>query len=158
MGSQQNLEKEKEIRTEIEQILDQEQLLWMQKSMTNWIVKGERNTRFYHTITNKRRARNRITSIKRRDGQSVHTEVEIEKEFLNYFKEVFSDQGDASELQIREALENLALPQFSHDSKQTLEQPFTPQEVKRAAFQINPYKAPGIDGKPGVFFFRNIGT
>ena len=33
-----------------------------------------------------------------------------------------------------------------------LNRPFTSEEIREAAFQIGPLKAPGCDGKPGIFF------
>ena len=46
--------KEREIRNELEKLAEQEQIFWMQKSRTNWIIQGDRNTRFYHTVTKKK--------------------------------------------------------------------------------------------------------
>ncbi|OMO76410.1 hypothetical protein COLO4_25567 [Corchorus olitorius] len=94
---QHSREKEKKVRTEMIEILEQEQLLWLQKSRSNWIVQGERNTKFYHTVTNRRRARNKITNILRQNGQKTEDPNEIEQEFMEHFQKVFSSNEDASE-------------------------------------------------------------
>ena len=58
-----NWDVEKKIKQELEKVEEQEQTMWMQKSRVNWILQGDRNTRFYHTVTTRRRIRNRIQGI-----------------------------------------------------------------------------------------------
>ncbi|XVF09026.1 hypothetical protein REPUB_Repub07fG0055100 [Reevesia pubescens] len=55
---------EDELLQEYQQILDQEELLWLQKSRLDWIYNGERNTKFFHLTTLIRRNRNRIGRLK----------------------------------------------------------------------------------------------
>ncbi|OMO71299.1 Endonuclease/exonuclease/phosphatase [Corchorus olitorius] len=149
-----NREKKKEVRADLKLVLEQEQLVWMQKSRANWIVEGERNTRYFHTVTKRRRARNRITSLLRKDGQTTDNPLVIEQEFVSHFKEVFSNKGEATEREIKEALEELEIPRLNGDHKQILEREFNRQEIRRAVFQLNAFRAPGIDGKPGAFYHK----
>ncbi|OMO83067.1 hypothetical protein COLO4_22714 [Corchorus olitorius] len=157
LGVKQNTEEERAARKELQDVLEQEQLMWYQKSRANWFVHGERNTKFYHTVTKRRRARNRITSIQGKNGQVLETTEEIELEFLNHFKEVYTNQGEASEQEIRQTLQVLDMPKLADEHVEILERQFTEVEVREATFQINPSKAPGIDGKLGVFF-QKFGT
>ncbi|CAN1136492.1 hypothetical protein LINPERHAP2_LOCUS9487 [Linum perenne] len=43
---------ENEIRTQLEEVLWQEELLWIQKFMANWVVDGDRNTSFFFFFAN----------------------------------------------------------------------------------------------------------
>ncbi|XP_072058201.1 uncharacterized protein [Arachis hypogaea] len=54
---------EQQLVTELEEILNQEEILWLQKSRQNWIVDGDRNTRYYHTKTAIRKKKNRILKL-----------------------------------------------------------------------------------------------
>ncbi|OMO73971.1 Endonuclease/exonuclease/phosphatase [Corchorus olitorius] len=144
--------KELALREELENVLEQEHLLWMQKSRSNWIVKGERNTKYFHTITKKRRARNIIISIKTSDVNTIQEPAEIERTFLHHFKDVYSNQHEESENNIRTLLQGINLPLLSTNHLEILNAPFEEKEVKEALFNLNPLKAVGYDGKPALFF------
>lgn len=55
---------EKDLVSEYNNILNQEEILWFQKSRANWIVMGERNTRYFHLSTIIRRRKTKITLLK----------------------------------------------------------------------------------------------
>lgn len=40
---------EKDLRAELENVLDNEELLWKQKSRKDWLTLGDRNTRYFHS-------------------------------------------------------------------------------------------------------------
>ncbi|KAF7823597.1 reverse transcriptase [Senna tora] len=56
---------------EYEDTLNQEELFWKQKSRCQWIIEGDRNTRFYHTSTMIRRRRNKILSFQQYGGNAL---------------------------------------------------------------------------------------
>ncbi|XP_031130731.1 uncharacterized protein LOC116032362 [Ipomoea triloba] len=51
---------ERNLTMELNEVLDQEEALWFQKSRRDWIREGDRNTRFYHTATVIKRNRGRV--------------------------------------------------------------------------------------------------
>ena len=68
---------ERELRAEFVEICKLEEEFWALKSWITWLVKGDRNTGFYHTLALVRRRRNRISCIKDRVGNWIHEEREI---------------------------------------------------------------------------------
>lgn len=52
------------LKSELEEVLTQEELLWQQKSIQDWIMHGDRNTSYFHQKTINRRRHNRIEAIK----------------------------------------------------------------------------------------------
>ncbi|KAK8342095.1 hypothetical protein V6Z12_A08G208600 [Gossypium hirsutum] len=46
---------EKELQIELESVLDNEKLLWKQKSRSNWLTLGNLNTKYFHSQANNRR-------------------------------------------------------------------------------------------------------
>ncbi|XP_030945883.1 uncharacterized protein LOC115970384 [Quercus lobata] len=59
---------ENNLHSELNDILSQEEELWVQKSRINRLVHGDRNTSFYHVSTIVRRRRNCISCIKNDAG------------------------------------------------------------------------------------------
>ncbi|XP_021623881.1 uncharacterized protein LOC110623265 [Manihot esculenta] len=53
-----------DLRVELEEILDYEELLWKLKSRDDWISLGDHNTKYYHNKTLARRKLNRIEGLK----------------------------------------------------------------------------------------------
>ncbi|OMO99624.1 Endonuclease/exonuclease/phosphatase [Corchorus olitorius] len=134
----QSCAEERRLRFQLEEVAEQEQIFWMPKSRTDWIIRGDRNTKFYHTVTAKRRVRNRISRVKGEDGYWKEDQKEIEDTFYKAFEEIFTKEDEASESDIREALQNLNITTLNNNHKEILNKPFVAEEVKLVAFQIGP--------------------
>ncbi|CAN1129383.1 Putative ribonuclease H protein At1g65750 [Linum perenne] len=80
-----NRHKENTIRTNLELVLWQEELLWVQKSRANWLVDGDRNTRFFHLATLKRRSVNRIKRLKDQEGNWIEEQELLLSKVTEYF-------------------------------------------------------------------------
>lgn len=68
----------------------EEELYWKQKSRIHWLKDGDRNTKFFHAITKQRRARNRITKLRKPEGGWAESDVGIEKVASEYFQSLFT--------------------------------------------------------------------
>jgi len=55
---------EKDLQEQLEITLYQEECLWFQKSRSQWIADGDRNTKYYHSKTIIRKRKNKILSEK----------------------------------------------------------------------------------------------
>lgn len=84
------LEKEAVLVKEFETVLEQEELIWFQKSREKWIHLGDRNTKYFHTSTVIRRRRNRIEALKDDEGRWIHDSTELEKMAVAYYKRLYS--------------------------------------------------------------------
>ena len=95
--AKQNLEsshacrKEREIRKELEQLANQEQIFWIHKSRNNWIFHENRNTIFNYTVTARKKIKGRINGIFNSQGQWIDQHEKISSTFSSHFKELFVD-------------------------------------------------------------------
>ena len=145
---------EREIKRELEQLVDPEQFFWMRKSRTNWILHGVRNTKFYYTITVRKRIRGRINEIFNSQGKWIDQHEKISSTFCNHFKKLFANLRTIFEEMMRSKIQSLNIPCLSNKHKEILNLPFSSEEVRIDAFQIRPLKALRIDGKPRLFYQR----
>ena len=81
-----------EIQTKgLEVLLNREETMWAQKTKRNWILNGDRNTRYFQTVVRQKRARSRIFHIKDEDGLLLEDPLEIENRLVNHFKSSYED-------------------------------------------------------------------
>lgn len=50
-------------QTHLSKALSIEEAFWKQKAASKWLIEGERNTKFFHNMVNKRRVSNKIYRI-----------------------------------------------------------------------------------------------
>lgn len=143
------LNKEADLQKELDVVLEQEEMIWFQKSREKWFAHGDRNTKFFHTSTVIRRRRNRIEMLKNDDGQWISNGPELEKLAVGYFKRLYS-LDDVE--QVVDSLPQRGFVELSHEDKAELSKPFAAREVENAVRSMGKFKAPGPDGYQPVFY------
>ncbi|XP_072058140.1 uncharacterized protein [Arachis hypogaea] len=140
--------KEQGLHEELNSIILQKELMWYQKSREKWIRCGDRNTKFFHLQTIIRRKRNKIHGLFLEDGTWSSEATVLESETNSFFQKLFST---------REAVNLDAMGEFpchslSREACQKLVEPVALEEVKRAVFGMNSFKASGSDGFQALFY------
>lgn len=74
------------MRKDFEDLLDKEELKWAQKVRNNWILCGDRNTKYFQTIVKQRKAKNRILQLNDGDGNITNNIDEIENILHSHFE------------------------------------------------------------------------
>lgn len=78
---------------ELDSLLEQEEIMWSQRSRATWLKHRDRNTRVFHQKSSQRRRRNLIEEIKDDDGRTWVDDVDIGRVLTGYFKDLFSTSG-----------------------------------------------------------------
>ncbi|CAM8995780.1 unnamed protein product [Rhodiola kirilowii] len=154
--SQASTEKEKQIASEIDEWLVREEFMWAQRSRVSWLGEGDNNTRFFHLKANARKKFNTISSLVDRDGISHTDQSDFEHVAMSYFQDLFSPTVTMSEVNLMESLQFIPTI-ITEAHNKILMEPYTELELKRALFQLYPFKAPGLDGYPAGFFQKYWG-
>lgn len=58
------LNKECDIKRQLYRVLGDGEIFWVQKARVNWLPLGDKNTRYFQTITNIRKKKNKISSFR----------------------------------------------------------------------------------------------
>lgn len=142
------VELEKKLLGDLNVILEQEELFWLQKSRNILLKEGDKNTKFFHLSTVVRRRRNKIEGLNDRDGNWTTEKFDMQAIVTSHFKDLFSSKTRIGEM--------VDLPQFFPDLDSTdlniLNSEVTDVDIKLSLFSIGGLKAPGLDGFPAKFF------
>jgi hypothetical protein len=143
-----NQQKKFELAQRIERLLEQEEIRWCQRSRTNWIQNGDKNTTFFHHFASARRKRNLIKQLKDPTGNFVEGTDNLNPIMLDYFSNLFSTDMNVVDPGFLEKV----VPKVTGDMNERLISPFTAEDVKKAVFSIGDLKAPGPDGLHALFY------
>jgi hypothetical protein len=88
-----DLKAKKELKKEIQILLEQQELKWKQRANEVWLQKGDRNIKFFHASASQRRQRNLIVGVQDAVGRECNTQAEIEEAFVSYYQSLFKSGG-----------------------------------------------------------------
>ena len=145
------LKLEKKIQQELDIVLNQEELLWFQKSREKWITSGDRNTRYYQASTLAKRDRNRTDSLRLPSGEWVSDPTTLENLATYYYKKMFIEKG--SDLPDRDI--PAGFPTLTEEELSMLSKPITNVEIQQAMFIMAAFKSPRVNGLH-VGFYQNL--
>ena len=130
---------------ELEEWQTREEIRLKQKSCELWLKEGDKNSKFFHASPLIRRRRNNISKIKLENGERIYSRENIEKYFGDPFNQLFSTSNPSFPVDLEKLIEpsNLAA-----ENAKLLKIP-SEEEIQRTIFEMNPLKAPGLDGMLG---------
>ena len=116
-----------------------EEVSWRQKFKEIWLKEGDRNTRFFHQMTNAHRRKNQLTRVKV-NGRWLTEESEIKKEVSRAFQGMLVDPGDW-----KPGIDGLNFERLEELDVEGLDKPFSEEEVFGALSGFCGEKASGSD-------------
>ncbi|XP_061366392.1 uncharacterized protein LOC133309606 [Gastrolobium bilobum] len=129
---------EENLQQHLNTVLEEEELLWFQKSRHQWIVDGNSNTRFYHLNTIIRRNENKIARLKNDSNQWIEEPEDLKRVACNFFLSLFKEEKADRRWLISQ---NMWLALLSEDIQMLARLP-TQNEIKKVLFDMAPLKAP----------------
>ncbi|XP_050211903.1 uncharacterized protein LOC126662059 [Mercurialis annua] len=122
--------------------------LWLQKFRLNWTLKGDRNSKFFHTTASIHYRNNQITAIS--VGDAVFTEPDdIRFQIRAFYSSLYAKSHEVSV-----DLSGLDFKSLSSEQAACLICPFHEDEIIAALNSCNETKAPGPDGFNYYFYKR----
>ena len=136
------------VRKEINDLLDSEEIMWHQRSRMQWMMLGDRNTRYFHSKALDRKRKNAISRIMDENGIWHETKEGIANVVVYYFEKLYTTSYPSHILEITDTIPT----KVSSEMNQSLIKDFTKEEVLAALKQMHPTKAPSPDDMSAIFF------
>nr|GEY21683.1 RNA-directed DNA polymerase, eukaryota [Tanacetum cinerariifolium] len=118
----------------------------MQKAKIRWAIKGDENSKYFHTIINKKRVNLSVKGVMV-DGDWIDDPDLVKQEFRSHFMDRFQDPGSR-----RGSLNFLFPIRLSNDQILDLESLISKDEIRKAVWGYGVDKSPGPDGFTFEFF------
>ena len=89
-----------EIRQKLDELLSMEEVKLKQRSIVDWLEKGDKNKKFFHAKASQWHRRNTISNLKNSRGHWCGDITELESTMVDYFRGIFqSSVPQPSDLQ-----------------------------------------------------------
>ncbi|XP_074304194.1 uncharacterized protein LOC141638916 [Silene latifolia] len=120
-----------------------------QKAKVGWLCEGDENTKYFHNQIRARQMHNKILQIKDKN-RILHTDPHnIERAFLEYYKDLQGDNTDTLDVNIPTVRTGSLI---SDHHRSILLKPVSAQDVMECIFSIPATKSPGPDGFTNQFY------
>ncbi|CAL1406862.1 unnamed protein product [Linum trigynum] len=139
------------LEKELDDVLEQGELIWFQRSREQWVRFGERNTAYFHQQAIIRRRRNRIASLKNDNGEWVSDPQELAAMVFDFFALLYLQDDQ----EYSDNMPKHAFPRLSQDDFRQLLLPFTGADIFKAIQDMKPFQAPSPDGFQAIFYQRS---
>lgn len=142
-------QQELEAHNMLDQVLIRQESLFREKSRIRWLQDGDRNTAFYHSVVQAKRAQASMSFL---DIESEVTEdaIVIENHVINFYKDLFA--VDAVPVDVSANVGNVIPTLVRPDDNIGLTSVPDWAEIKAVVHELDGSSAPGPDGFTGDFF------
>jgi hypothetical protein len=134
------------LRYKLERLQDQLHIYWKQRAHNAWLIKGDRNTKFFHAHASERRRNNFVKKLKDENGGAVEG-GQLKGFIASQYQNLFLSQANYNDNVI-----NCVQERVTREMNETLLAPFTGEEVWVTLDSIGDLKAPGAEGMPSIFY------
>ena len=145
-----------QLRRELNVLLDKESKMWRQRARTQWVAKGDKNTRYFQKVATQRKRNFFIKGINDGEGVWQRDDEVVSATFVEFYTRLFTQSHSHDLDRVLEGVKRIV----TADMNVELVKPYCMKEVDIAIKQMAPLKAPRPNGMPPFFyqsFWQHIG-
>ena len=139
------------MEAELKQAVKNEESYWRTKSRVQWLKKCDKNTKFFHAQTMKKRRRNTIRGLEMDDGTWCTDRMGIQNIAIQYFQSLFTTTMNNPFDNVIQCMPS----RVGSLENQILVAPVLDVEIEDAIYQMHPSKSLGPDGFNAGFFHHH---
>jgi mannosylglycoprotein endo-beta-mannosidase len=130
-------------------LLREEEVKWYQHSKSHFILEGDSNTRYFHSVANGRHRKKRIHSLVQDEGM-IEGLDNLKNYITSYYKNLFGAPEEGNFFMDETQTDDI--PQVTVEEHNLLTAEYSEEDVRKAIFQMEHNKAPGPDGFLAEFY------
>lgn len=138
----------------LEQIYVYEEIRWQRRGGKTWLLKGDSNIGFFHSLANGRRKKCEISQLEEGD-RVINDPKELKVRIEDYYKKLFGHE-QRGDIKLQEHFWREE-GKLSNEETNFLDMNFTMDEVEMAVKDMKANTGPGPDGS-GQAFIKNSGS
>ncbi|XP_019166530.1 PREDICTED: uncharacterized protein LOC109162265 [Ipomoea nil] len=138
----------KRVQALLQRQVRMEESYWQQKAHSQWVVEGERNSKYFQGLVRERRSRQIIHKIMSDEGVWVEDQGKIAGMAVEFFQQLFTAEATNLDPSIFDCLQVVVTEQ----ENQALVAEPSMEEVRSSVFSMNANSAAGPDGFGGGFY------
>ncbi|XP_019151080.1 PREDICTED: uncharacterized protein LOC109147876 [Ipomoea nil] len=146
--TQENLMEYKLAQAKLQKQVVIEEKFWQQKAHVQWVVDGERNTKYFQGLVREKRRKQIIHRIKNEEGVWVDDQEQIRELDVRFFEKLYTAKAVSSDQSVLNCLQVLVTPE---ENQRLIGAP-SEEEIKSCVFSLGANSAPGPDGFGGGFY------
>lgn len=112
---------------------------------------NDKSGKYLANLLKQNKEKTLITTIKNSENK-IHNPQEINKTFRTFYKSLYSNKQKENRRKTDLFLKSTGIPTLNPTQIQTLEEPLTVEEYRKALFSLSNNKAPGLDEYPSEFY------
>ncbi|KAF7812220.1 ribonuclease H [Senna tora] len=94
-------------RKRLEFLLKCEETMWAQRAQQLWLINGDHNTKYCHTVVNSRRTKSRICMIQNELKEWITNQQEIRQYAVQFFSDMFSSSNTLTPAESKNRLQGI---------------------------------------------------
>jgi hypothetical protein len=125
------IELKNQSNAKIASLLREEELKWYQRSKSRFILEGDSNTRYFHSVANGRHRKKRIHSLVQEEG-TIEGSDNLKNYITSYYKNLFGAPEEGNFFMDETQTDDI--PQVSVEENNFLTAEYSEEEVRKAIF------------------------
>ena len=140
------------LTSQLEDILDRENVMWKQRNKAQWFREGDCNTAFFHSQATKKMKYHHIDGLYNQMGLWCQSHQALDAIILDHFVTIFSTSQPSTEA--TETVLKRVRVKVTKQMNDSLLRTYYPIKVTKALAQMHPLKSPCPDGMSPIFLSK----
>lgn len=144
------------VRRELREIEESKARKIIFRARSNWTLYGERPSKYFLNLEKRKSKERTLGTIISEEGQILNKPEDILQEGRRFYSRLYKGREDTLTpiSEVEEKVARMDFPRLTDLDKESMERPFSEEELRAALNKLNTNKTPGSDGLPPELYTK----